>query len=59
MADPPDLRELLARLVAADVEFIIVGGLAVGAWGHVRGTKDVDLVPGPAPECARSKPCSP
>jgi len=31
-----DLRELVARLVGADVEFILVGGLAVNAWGHIR-----------------------
>lgn len=45
-----DLRELLNRLVTARVEFVLVGGLAVNAWGHVRGTRDVDLVPNPAPE---------
>lgn len=39
------LRELLDRLVAADVRFVIVGGLAVNTWGYVRGTQDVDLVP--------------
>jgi len=36
--------ELLRRLVAAEVRFVVVGGLAVGAWGVVRGTKDVDVV---------------
>jgi hypothetical protein len=41
------LRELLDRLVAAKVRFVIIGGLAVNAWGHVRGTHDVDLVPDP------------
>lgn len=41
------LRELLDRLAAAEVRFVIVGGLAVNAWGHVRGTQDVDLVPDP------------
>ena len=41
------LRELLDRLVAAEVRFVIVGGLAVNAWGHVRGTQDLDLVPDP------------
>jgi predicted nucleotidyltransferase len=41
------LRELLDRLAAAEVSFVIVGGLAVNAWGHVRGTQDVDLVPDP------------
>jgi predicted nucleotidyltransferase len=43
------LRELIDRLVEADVRFVIVGGLAVSAWGHVRGTQDVDLVPDPDP----------
>jgi predicted nucleotidyltransferase len=41
------LRELLKRLVVADVRFVLVGGLAVNAWGHVRGTQDVDVVPDP------------
>lgn len=47
---PPRLHSLLERLVAADIRFVVVGGLAVGAWGHVRGTADVDLVPDPSPE---------
>jgi predicted nucleotidyltransferase len=41
------LRELLDRLVTAEVRFVIIGGLAVNAWGYVRGTQDVDLVPDP------------
>jgi predicted nucleotidyltransferase len=40
----PAFDELLRRLVAAEVEFVLVGGLAVNAWGVVRGTKDVDVV---------------
>lgn len=40
----PAFDELLRRLVAANVEFVVVGGLAVGTWGVVRGTKDVDVV---------------
>jgi hypothetical protein len=43
----PAFEELLRRLVEADVEFIVVGGLAVNAWGVVRGTKDVDVVVAP------------
>ena len=39
--------------MAADVEFVVVGGLAVGAWGVVRGTKDVDIVVAPEPENLR------
>lgn len=40
----PAFDELLRRLADADVEFVVVGGLAVNAWGVVRGTKDVDVV---------------
>ena len=40
----PAFDELLRRLAAAEVEFVVVGGLAVNAWGVVRGTKDVDVV---------------
>lgn len=41
------LRELIERLSAAEVQFVVVGGLAVNAWGHVRGTRDLDIVPEP------------
>lgn len=44
------MHALLERMVEADVRFVLVGGLAVGAWGYVRGTKDVDVVPDPAEE---------
>jgi predicted nucleotidyltransferase len=43
----PAFDELLRRIAEADVEFIVVGGLAVNAWGVVRGTKDVDVVVAP------------
>jgi predicted nucleotidyltransferase len=39
--------ELLRRLTEARVEFVLIGGLAVNAWGVVRGTKDVDVVVAP------------
>lgn len=42
--------ELLRRLVDARVRFVLVGGLAVNAWGVVRGTRDVDIVPDADPE---------
>jgi predicted nucleotidyltransferase len=48
--DPVRLRELLARLIEADVRFVLVGGLAVNAWGYLRATRDVDFVPDPNPE---------
>lgn len=46
----PTFDQLLARLVYADVRFVVIGGLALGSWGVVRGTKDCDIVPDPAPE---------
>jgi predicted nucleotidyltransferase len=49
----PAFDELLKRLADAGVEFVLVGGLAVNAWGVVRGTKDVDVVV--APELANLK----
>ncbi len=36
--------ELLRRLAKAEIEFVVVGGLALNAWGVVRGTRDVDVV---------------
>lgn len=46
---PPEFDALLARLVRAEIRFVVVGGLALGAWGVVRGTKDCDVVPDPDP----------
>jgi predicted nucleotidyltransferase len=43
----PAFDELLRRLAEADIEFVVVGGLAVNAWGVVRGTKDIDVVVAP------------
>ena len=47
---PPSFDDLLAQLTEADVRFVVVGGLALGAWGVVRGTKDCDIVADPAPD---------
>lgn len=46
----PSFDQLLVRLVHTDVRFVVIGGLALGSWGVVRGTKDCDIVPDPAPE---------
>lgn len=46
----PAFDAILRRLVDADIEFVLVGGLAMGAWGVVRGTRDVDIVVAPNPE---------
>lgn len=43
----PRFDELLRRLADAEAEFVVIGGLAVSAWGVIRGTKDVDIVISP------------
>lgn len=48
IGDPPQLGKLLARLLDADLDFVLVGALAVNAWGHIRATTDIDIVPNPA-----------
>jgi len=45
-----DLRALLEALNEAGVSFVVIGGVAVGAHGYVRGTEDLDVVPDPDPE---------
>lgn len=42
-----DIRGLLEELVQGGVDFLVIGGVAVGYHGHVRATKDVDVVPAP------------
>lgn len=37
-------RKVSEHLSSIGVEHVVVGGLAVGAWGHPRATKDVDLL---------------
>jgi hypothetical protein len=41
---------LLLALNAAGVDFIVIGGVAVGVHGFARATKDLDIVPEPSPE---------
>jgi hypothetical protein len=48
-----DLRALLEALQGRAVRFVVIGGVAVGAHGFVRGTEDLDLVPDPDPENLR------
>ena len=42
-----DLRSLLEALHGHGVRFVVIGGVAVGAHGFIRGTEDLDLVPDP------------
>lgn len=49
-AQPLDPERIFAALDAYGVEYVVVGGLAVQAHGHVRMTNDIDLIPAPTPE---------
>ena len=46
----PGFDELLRRLADAEVRFVLIGGLALNAWGVIRGTKGVDIVADPDPD---------
>jgi hypothetical protein len=47
MFEPDDL---LLALTNAQVEFIVIGGVAVGVHGFIRATRDLDIVPDPTPD---------
>lgn len=46
----PDLAGLISALNAEGVRFVVIGGVAVGAHGHIRATEDLDIVPDPGPD---------
>lgn len=50
---PAAFDEILRRLTEVEAQFVVVGGLALGARGVVRATKDIDVVI--APEGANLK----
>jgi hypothetical protein len=50
---PLDVEGLLTALEKAEIRFVVIGGFAVGAHGYPRATKDLDIVPDPAPENLR------
>ncbi len=50
----PSVETIVEALERAGVRYLIVGGLAVVAHGHVRFTADVDLVLAAEPENLRS-----
>jgi predicted nucleotidyltransferase len=48
-----NLREIFKALADAQADYVLVGGLAVILHGHLRATRDIDLVVGLAPaNCA-------
>jgi len=42
-----DAERILRALADHEVEYVVIGGLAVQTHGHVRTTNDVDLIPAP------------
>jgi len=48
-----NVREILAVLNTAKVDYVVVGGLAVILHGYLRATADIDLVVGLAPDNCR------
>jgi hypothetical protein len=47
-SSPPfDPRAILIALRLAQVDFVVVGGVAVQAYGHSRATRDLDVIPKP------------
>jgi len=40
---PPDFKEFLRLLNKNEVEYLLIGGYAVGYYGYVRATADMDV----------------
>lgn len=40
---PPDFKEFLRLLNSHDVEYLVIGGFAVGFHGYPRATSDIDI----------------
>lgn len=49
---PADFRDVLVCLTDAEAEFMVIGGYAVAHHGHVRATKDIDVLVRPTHENA-------
>lgn len=41
---PKDFKELFELLNANDVRYLLIGGYAVGMYGYVRATNDIDIL---------------
>ncbi len=46
---PLDAERILRALSEHEVDYVLIGGLAVQTHGHVRTTNDADLIPAPEP----------
>ena len=40
---PPDFKEFLRLLASHEVEYLLIGGYAVGYYGYPRSTQDMDI----------------
>ena len=47
---PLDAERILQALAEHEVDYVLIGGLAVQTHGHVRTTNDADLIPAPSPD---------
>ena len=50
---PLDAYQLVASLIGHQVEFVVIGGVALQAHGHVRTTLDLDVIAAWTPENMR------
>jgi hypothetical protein len=49
---PPDFKEFLLLLNSKEIEYLLIGGYAVGYYGYARATADIDIWIGISPENA-------
>ena len=49
-----DYKEMLRCLAEENVKFLLIGAYALGAYGYLRATMDIDLWIKPSPENARA-----
>lgn len=49
---PPDFKEFLKLLNEKKVDYLVIGGYAVGYHGYIRATGDIDVWVAPNPENA-------
>lgn len=47
---PLDIGRLLAVLARHEVDYVVIGGVAIQVHGHRRTTMDLDVMPDPDPE---------
>ena len=45
---PLDAEQIFRVLAAHEVDYLLIGGLAVQTHGHIRMTSDADLIPAPS-----------